>query len=130
VVTTLGDSCAANPCTGSLVCALGSQICLRPAATGQPCNPYLFGRDCDDLSDYCDRNTSLCTAAGAVGSPCDPVFAPCIGSAYCDQTQAICVPLPTLGQSCATGSGVCLGSEACDLGSYTCVATSPGDSCL
>jgi len=130
VVTTFGGSCATNPCAGSLVCTPGSQLCLRPALTGEPCQPYLFGRDCDDLGDYCDWGTGLCTKAGAVGSPCDPVFVPCAGAATCDQTLGVCVALPTAGQSCASGSGACLGSEACDLGSYTCVVVSAGDSCL
>jgi hypothetical protein len=130
LVTTLGGSCAINPCAGSLYCAPGSQVCLPPAQTGQPCKPELFGRDCDDLDDYCDWGTALCTVAGAVGSRCDPVFFPCVSAAYCDTTQTVCVALPTVGQPCAPGSGACLGSQACDLGSYTCVATSPGDSCL
>jgi hypothetical protein len=129
VVTTFGDSCASNPCAGSLVCGAGS-ICLHPAPTGGRCDPDLFGRDCDDLADYCDRGTSTCTPLASIGSPCNPIFTPCVGYATCDQIQNVCVPLPSVGQPCATGTGVCLGSQSCDLGSYTCVATPPGDSCL
>lgn len=129
VVTTFGDSCASSPCAGSLVCGAGS-ICLHPVPTGGRCDPDLFGRDCDDLGDYCDRGTSTCTPMASIGSSCNPIFTPCVGYAYCDQVQSVCLPLPSLGQPCATGTGACLGSQSCDVGSYTCVATPPGDSCV
>jgi hypothetical protein len=129
VATSFGDLCATHPCAGSLYCSSGA-VCLRPLPTGGHCDPDLFGRDCDDLGNYCDRGTSLCTPLARVGSPCNPVFTPCVGYAYCDEVKSVCVPLPSAGQSCATGLGACLGSQACDLDSYTCVASPPGGSCL
>ncbi|HXJ22790.1 MAG TPA: hypothetical protein VMT03_21410 [Polyangia bacterium] len=128
VAANFGDLCATSPCAGSLYCSSGA-VCLRPVPQGGHCDPDLFGRDCDDLGNYCDRGTSLCTPLAPVGSPCNSIFTPCVGYATCDELTSVCLALPSAGQSCATGTGACLGSQACDLNSYTCVASSPGDSC-
>jgi hypothetical protein len=119
----LPSKIAGTVCTTQYECAMplfcdvdattSTGTCQPAVATGQPCNPDVGFRACEDLHDYCSWSTETCTPRGAVGAACSETQPlNCLGYAQC--IGSTCVAVSPVGGACNPTDGPgCLGSLQC-----------------
>jgi len=93
----LDAPCLSTTCELGLVCDAGTDTCITPRTSAQPCtngaeDPCAFPLVCTDTS-----GTSLCGVGGGDTGSCSPT-APCGPSLRC--AGSLCVPLVGPGEAC------------------------------
>ncbi|HMY15464.1 MAG TPA: hypothetical protein PKA58_04000 [Polyangium sp.] len=93
-----GEACPDFRCVDGLGCDTvnGMQVCVKPAADGQPCSSSLA---C--TSEYCDFTTMKCSQKKAIGGDCFSSY-DCKDS-YCDNASKKCTALKAAGETCVGG---------------------------
>ena len=106
----------------------GEGTCVRPAATGETCDPAQgFGfMSCARSDNWCDSTDNTCKNKPVVGEACNVEVDNCIDYAYCD--GGTCAAAPGVGAACVIDGNVdCLGDLECV--NSVCTAEAPDPVC-